>query len=223
MTQFNESFYTDDFDQEMLDFIKEDFKITKDINEWDLSHEGLIHGEPLCYFWTDSICDYITDDFKYLTKQEFKDKIGMTDKENTTQQNNTFTKDMLVSGEHVVETREGIRYLVAGGMIINLNGYQPIGSYEEDLEFKNLPLMSIDKIYSGRYHDDEIDCPRNVKEYHAGDGFKDYLQNVENFTLIWKRESPEKQKQREVIQTLEEDLKRAQNALEEAKSKLEEM
>lgn len=124
MTQFNESFYTDDFDQEMLDFVKENFEVTEDIDEWNLNHEGLIYGKNICFFWTYSISDYITYDFEYLTKQEF-----------------------------------------------TLNN----------------------------------------------------LEDGKELTLIWKRESPEKQKQREVIQTLEEDLKRAQNALEEAKSKLEDM
>lgn len=204
MTQFNESFYTDDFDQEMLDFVKENFEITDDIDEWDLTDKNLKYYTGLDYFWTGSSTNWYTK----LTKQQFKDKIGMTDKESTTQQNNTFTKDMLVSGEHVVKLRDGTYNLVMGNRIVDLGGWLLLLNHlTEDLRYA--------------YNDEKLDV---IAVYTLKKDFTlNNLEDGKELTLIWQRESPEKQKQREVIQTLEEDLKRVQKALEEAKSKLEQV
>lgn len=189
MKQFNESFYTGDFGQEMIDFVEENLRSQNDCNLGDLY---LRYGKIGKGFWTTSTSP-LKSFGKHLTKNQFKEKIGMTNKDQS--ETTTFTKSMLKSGEHIVETREGIRYLVAGGMLINLNGYQPLGSYEDNLEFKNIPLMSIDKVYSGRDHTCEGCLTQDIKEYHAGEGFKDYI-NQDNLTLIWERESPEQKEKR---------------------------
>lgn len=296
MKKFNESFYTNDFDQEMLNFIKDNLNVTADGN---LSTENMYlkYGKNGKCFWTHDNAPMSQLCFVYLTKNQFKEKIGMTnesqpekqegifkliDKEGYSarsdankefledygilvdgfyyykgrvdaegdlmevnddwclidnlseefeyfeevdciplpkdkpkieevfvEQTDTFTKSMLVSGEHIIETREGIRYLVAGGMLINLNGYQPLGSYEDNLEFKNIPLMSIDKVYSGRDHTCEGCLTQDIKEYHAGEGFKDYI-NQDNLTLIWQRESPEQKEKRLQKEKLELKLQELQ-------------
>ena len=163
-----------------------------------------------------TLIDAINGEFQYF---EEVDSIPLTGKREELP--NTFTKSMLVSGENVVETREGRRYLIAGDMLINLSGYEPLGSYEDNLEFKNIPLMSIDKVYSGRDRSCEGCLTESIKEYHAGEGFKDYI-NQENLTLIWQRESPEqaekrirKQELEEKVVALRQELKQAENELQE--------
>lgn len=141
-----------------------------------------------------------------------EEKIGMAEKENTDQQNNTFTKSMLVSGEHVVKLRDGSYNLVMKDRISDLGGWLSLDHLSEDLHH-------LDREYSYNNEDLDIVAVYSLKKYFTLNN----LEDGKELTLIWQRESPEKQKQLEVIQTLEEDLKRAQKALEEAKSKLEEM
>ena len=204
MKQFNKSFYTDDFDQEMLDFVKENFKITKYDDEWDLGCKFLKYTTTLGYFRTSDFQGFI-----HLTKQQFKDKIGMTDKKQSINKETTFTKSMLVSGEHVVKLHDGTYNLVIGGRIVDESGWLSLDHLTEDLYHcynYNSPDLDVIAVY------------RLNKDFTLND-----LLDGKELTLIWQRESPEKQKQREVVQTLEEDLKRAQKALKEAKNKLEEM
>lgn len=108
---FDGSFYTDDFDQEMLDFIKSNYSIDKRLPFDNTS------GNYVRY-------DVVSNNFVvwramsrgYLTKQQFKEKIGMVDK-------NTFTKDDLEVGKHVVECRGGERFVVLDkGILLSLNG-----------------------------------------------------------------------------------------------------
>ena len=123
----------------------------------------------------------------------------------------TFTKDMLISGEHVVKLRDGSYNLVMKDRILDLGGWLSLDHLSED-------LSHLDKEQD--YNDEDLDI---VTVYTMSEYFTlNDLEDGEELTLIWQRESLEKQKQLEVIQTLEEDLKRTQKALEEAKSKLEE-
>ena len=212
MKQFSENFYTDDFDQEMLDFIdKEGYTVSGQFCYTipDVAYKYLKYCDHMEAFWTsDAEDDYCT----FLTKQEFKDKIGMKEKENTSQQSNTFTKSMLVSGEHVVKFRDGSYALVIGNRIVDKSGWLPL----EDLT-DNLIHYCVEEDYT----DEDLDV---IAVYTLKQNFTlNNLEDGKELTLVWQRESPEKQKQREVIQTLEEDLKRAQKALEEAKNKLEGM
>lgn len=75
-TLFDEQFYTDDFDQEILDFItskgwglKSEYS-----NKPNLSDNYLVYGKGTNRFWT----SHFNDGFLKLTKEEFKEKIGMT-------------------------------------------------------------------------------------------------------------------------------------------------
>lgn len=87
MKQFNEEFYTDDFDQEMLDWlIKEGYRVTGEYvdQEPDASHMYLKYEENVGYFWTTSNTLVLPRTIygrirNSLSKQQFKEKIGMTD------------------------------------------------------------------------------------------------------------------------------------------------
>lgn len=108
MSLFKEEFYTDDYDQEMLDFIEKKYPVTKD-GYW--GDEGsLVYGMGNDYFWT---TDYTFVTNK-LTKQQFKEKIGMTNTGEVTS-NEDFTPDDLQVGQHVVELRNHRRALVVQG------------------------------------------------------------------------------------------------------------
>ena len=100
--QFGEQFYTDDFDREMLDFIEDNYSVDN-INGWHVTKTLCYHYNDNDFFITGSTPLLI--DGTYLTKQQFKEKIGMTNK-------NTFTKDDLVAGKHVIECRNGTRFVV---------------------------------------------------------------------------------------------------------------
>ncbi|QDP59550.1 MAG: hypothetical protein GOVbin4162_124 [Prokaryotic dsDNA virus sp.] len=78
MNHFNESFYTDDFDQEMLDYIWENYSVSDIQYEWASSDTYLKYSPALGYFWT-CYCEN-TNSVK-LTKQQFKEKIGMAQKQ----------------------------------------------------------------------------------------------------------------------------------------------
>jgi hypothetical protein len=80
MRLFSESFYTDDFDQEMLDFIiSAGMKVEG--AAWGappaLTDTHLRYGTENNYFWTTS---YQPSYDRYVTKAQFKEKIGMTNK-----------------------------------------------------------------------------------------------------------------------------------------------
>lgn len=81
MSLFSEDFYTDDFDQEMLDWIKSNLKISQIQGEWDVSHTKLeyYNTKGIDYFWTSNCTSHETK----LTKQQFKEKIGMVTKQFT--------------------------------------------------------------------------------------------------------------------------------------------
>lgn len=78
---FDESFYTTDFDQEMLDYIKKigcNTEVSK--GNWKEEHKVLFYGNKLDVFWTDKVKRLLYKPYSRLTKQQFKEKIGMIDK-----------------------------------------------------------------------------------------------------------------------------------------------
>lgn len=103
MSYFNEKFYTNDFDQEMLDFVEKKYGLSK--NQRDVDADFLRYGNSNDYFWT---CNGHYSGYRKLTKQQFKHKIGM--EENMTTK--AFTKADLVAGKHIIELAEGSRYLL---------------------------------------------------------------------------------------------------------------
>ena len=208
MKQFNQSFYTDDFDQEMLDFLeKEGYSVSGKVcySYPNLSDKYLKYYDVQECFWTTDV-EYKYGNPTFLTKQQFKEKIGMTEKENTSKQSNTFTKSMLVSGEHIVKLRDGSYNLVMKDRIVYKGRWVSLEHLTDNL---------IHYCVEEDYTDEDLDV---IAVYSLKKHFTlNNLEDGKELTLIWQRESSEKQKQREVIQTLEEDLKRAQKALEEAK------
>ena len=224
MKHFEEAFYTESFDQEMLDFIKETLRIQNDCNLDDLY---LRYGRIGKGFWTTSTSP-LKSFGKHLTKNQFKEKIGMT-KNKPLLENyfvkpnemceeipNTFTKSMLVSGKHIVETCQGDRYLVAGDYIIGLKGYHGLKDYSNSLEESTYgdSEWDIEKVYSGQ-------GDLNSDSIRAGQGFYSYLES-EKLTLIWQRETPEQAQKRirkkeleEKVETLKQELKQAENELQE--------
>ena len=82
MQKFDEAFYTDDFDQKMLEFIQDNFKLERKNTYISSFLEGntiLRYGVTDGNFWTTDSW-YLELFGTYLTKQQFKEKIGMTDK-----------------------------------------------------------------------------------------------------------------------------------------------
>lgn len=74
MKSFNESFYTEDFDQEMLDFIEANYTANCDVIGWSNLDVSLCYSDCDKGFY---LAYYISEGNK-LTKEEFKRKIGMS-------------------------------------------------------------------------------------------------------------------------------------------------
>lgn len=151
MSLFSESFYTEDFDQEMLDWIKGNLKVSNPQFEWDISHTKLEYNSDrrIDYFWTGNA----GTDVRKLTKQQFKKKINMPD----TKQ---FTKADLKDGM-VVTLRDGRQGVVFGESIERTfddirsigenNSLNLISFYAQDLTIKNHSIFDpkgfeIDKV-----------------------------------------------------------------------------
>ena len=78
MTLFNEGFYTTDYDQEMLDYVENNYKVYKP-NGWSFN-------KKLCYHTVDQdfyVTKYYPCGGGALTKEQFKQKIGMPSEKKT--------------------------------------------------------------------------------------------------------------------------------------------
>lgn len=177
MKQFNEPFYTDAFDQEMLDWL-----IGKGYAVWD-NHgntpsldELYLRCASATAFWTTS--NTPTFDFgEYLTKNQFKEKIGMTNESHP--ENNTFTKSMLKSGEHVVKLADDSYHIVLGNRIVRDKDYIQLKSVSETLECSFDADLDIVTVY-------KVDK----------DFILDELPSGKSLTLLWQRGSPEQKEKR---------------------------
>lgn len=181
MKEFDESFHTNDFDREMLDFIKENYTID--------TCNGWYESVSLCYHPLDK--DFFilacTASGNNLTKQEFKEKIGMTNKA-------TFTKDDLVVGKHVVECRNGDRYAVLDKNVLLRLGcvsWGDLNHFKHDLTHDRLTIV---KVYSVEYGN---------------------LHNYKDLPLVWERtEKSEAQLQYEECQAKMKELQAQLDKLE---------
>ena len=132
---FNESFYTTDFDQEMMDFVESRYKASE--RQWNLDGDELVYGKGNGYFWTNSFPhngsarDFIWETPMTLTKQEFKEKIGMP-QDNIAEEGTTFGKKDLVDGMFV-KTREGEIHVVIGDSAHDITGYLDLGNSDLDI------------------------------------------------------------------------------------------
>lgn len=63
--------------------------------------------------------------------------------------NNTFTKDMLVAGKHVVEDRDGDKFVVMGDFLSGVREYSELCEYTHDLlnQDTDFPQLDIMKVY----------------------------------------------------------------------------
>lgn len=145
---------------------------------------------------TTDITRYKSSDYFKLLKVDFK---------------NTFTKSDLISGEHIVETAEGFRYLVAGNYLIGVKGYNTLtNSYKEDLKHKNYACLDIVKVFIGG----------DGNYIYAGEGFEDYLKN-EKLKLIYDRQENEhRASQQAKLRSLEESIAEQQKKAEKLREEL---
>ena len=166
MKYFDESFHTNDFDQEMLDFIEKNYDVDK-CNGWYVS-------VSLCYHPIDK--DFFvlacTASGNNITKQQFKEKIGMTNK-------GTFTKEDLVAGKHVVECRNGTRYVVLDVNVL--------------LELGETGWLGLDDFQGDLLHNDGND-EWDIVKVHLVQHIN--IHYSKNLPLVWERteksEDPEK-------------------------------
>tara|TARA_R110002012_G_scaffold49804_2_gene128790 strand:- start:46216 stop:46851 length:636 start_codon:yes stop_codon:yes gene_type:complete len=182
MNTFNESFYTTDFDQDMMDFIESKYKVS-DI-QWVLDSAELVYGESNNYFLTndtgrgDSSCTQYRSYYKGLTKQQFKGKIGMPMDKPATEKK-TFTKKDLVDGMFVKFRDEDQYRLVLSGNLHGKDGFCPLDEFTEAMRF-------------GHGEGDSSD----IVEVLVSDSTCDLGSNHEGFGLesIWKRTPPKSEK-----------------------------
>lgn len=204
MSTFNESFYTTDFDQQMMDFIESKYEIENPELEWTTTHSTLAHGSGLDSFWTEDINtpnDYSEQGYTLLTKQQFKEKIGMPVDKSATEKK-TFTKKDLVDGMFV-KTRNCGTYLKLGELLLQGEGFLYLDDYDENL----IDIRDVDKGF------DIIEVltpnkPTNLNTYLGG----------YNSDSIWKRTTPKSEKVlklEKLIKLHEEQLEAANKLLAE--------
>lgn len=208
MKSFDESFYTVDFDQGMLDFIGRGYKTIED----QLDHKGeeLVYSSACDCFWTntfpkhDSIKDY--EVLPELTKEQFKQKIGMALKNTTTVkddnivENNTFTKSDLKDGMLVRHRGYETLYMKIGDMLLSLGGYNKLSFLDENLLARDESAWDVVEVYENHF-------AKNITEAF----------DVTYLKSIWKR-TPEKTP---VQIELEEKIKTTKEMLEYLERQLE--
>lgn len=176
MTYFEEEFYTDDFDQGMMDFIENNL-ITPCIGYWDIGDEFLKYGIGNDYFWTSN--SRIGVQNNYLTKEQFKKKIGMTKKDT-----NVVDKGMLKTGM-IVEVKcrslhnPSEESYLAMVLLDTKDGDIISGGIWMDLENS---IQNIQKVYQPR-----------ANLYYLTDKYSYGNSNIsiKGCDLIWERPSPE--------------------------------
>lgn len=84
-----------------------------------------------------------------------------------------FTKDMLESGKHVVEYRDGARRLYLNGFFIGLHCGLPLSHYNDDLTEEVSANLDIAKVFLADYKYNSLDAILN----RPG-------------KLVWEREKP---------------------------------
>lgn len=193
MESFEEGFYTEDYDQEMLDFIKKNYTINH-VNGWGIQCTLLHnHGE----FFV-SRYDGKGRGMETLTKEQFKKKVGMI---NSSSDESVFTKDMIKDGMFV--KIRGDIYMVLGKVLCSYDRYILLEDYDDGLNDYDQEVWNIQEVYILEGEDNI--APLNY--FLSGNGL----------TSIWKR-SPEKTP---VQKAIEEDIAIAKQRLLELEKLLE--
>lgn len=192
-----ENFCTDDFDQEIINYLVEaGYPVlgnTPD-DKPNLNQKMLKYGTGNKYFWTSDDDGYV---HTLLTKEQFKEWIGMTKKQEE-------KKDMklsdLVSGKHVVEYRDGDLRLVLN---VGWAGESNFSKRE-----------SVDRYYNSEMCNCMESSRDVVRVYELSESstFKGLLRS-ENLKLLWERveqtpEQIEAERIRKELEKLTEQLKK---------------
>ena len=198
---FNESFYTEDYDQGMLDFIEMNYNVN---TLWSLEDMFLNYTPTLDCFWTNN---YKASHFGDITKEQFKAKIGMLTEETamenqTVQEQATFGKKDLVDGMFV-KCRNGEIHIVIGTCAQNNNGWMDLGNEFTEGLLENSDITNLDIV---EVFVKEKNLP--LVKHFVGAGLKS----------IWKRTPPKSEK----VIKLEELILMHEGQLEATKKLLEE-
>ncbi len=137
MKSFAENFYTGDYDQEMLDFIDKNYTIDF-VNGWRIKESLSYHISDDDFF----VSTDIKGAGKLLTKEQFKEKIGMTNK---THDEGVFTKNMLKDGMFV--KMKGDIYMVLGKVLCSYDRYILLEDYDEGLNDNEQEVWNIQEVY----------------------------------------------------------------------------
>lgn len=209
MNSFNESFYTTDFDQEMMDFIKgnNNYELEDEYLNWHNYHYLLAYGKGRKVFWTDPADLGSYEMLTSLTKQQFKEKIGMLPQDNTPVKENlveegTFGKKDLAEGMFVKIKEEF--YMLVGKTLSSYNLYILLEDYNENLEDYRETEWDITEVFVV----DGEDGVAPLKYFLDGNGLRS----------IWKRTPPKSEK----VIKLEELILMHEGQLEATKKLLEE-
>jgi len=199
LRNWGEAFYTEDYDQEMLDFIEENYEVDKETNGWKTF-------EPYLGYSSEDNDFYIANNFyealmTILTKEEFKRRIGMIVEEekvvDKTVFNKTFSKSDLVDGMFV-KFADGEYRLVLAGNLHRSEGFCPLDSFTEDLLF-------------GHGEGDDTD----IVEVLTDEGSYTLKTNLElgyGLKSIWKR-PPEKTQSQLKLEALQQKMEALQEEM----------
>jgi hypothetical protein len=126
MSYFSYRFYTDDFDQEMLDFVEKKYGLSK--SHQSVKDDYLNYGTGNNYFWTCNGASNVYD-FHKLTKREFKEIVGMSDKK-------TFTKADLKDGMVTKYNNGDLRLVLGGSLRGKACGWMSLGDFDDNLSHR---------------------------------------------------------------------------------------
>ncbi|APC44488.1 hypothetical protein [Pseudoalteromonas phage PH357] len=183
---FADRFYTKDFDQEMLDYVKDKYIF------WENEDYPFTVNEDTTVLRYDSECFIVTwvKEGNELTKEQFKERIGMP---NTA--SNTVTKDMLKTGM-IIKHHDAYGGTSLAMVLLNTADGDIFAGKTWGVLDNNLA------------HIIEVYQPRANKYYlNGGDGYDEGI-NLDGCTLIWERKSPEQLEIDKLQSEVDERLKR---------------
>jgi len=142
----------------------------------------------------------------YTTFEDFK--LLKVDFKNTFK--NSFTKSDLISGEHIVETVNGDRFMVAGEYLIDNTGYMPLSDYDEYLQYTN-ENYTVSKVFNGKSGDQRI---------YASGGLAEYLLNEKLEIIYDRQENEHRASQKAKLLSLEESIAEKEKEAEKLREEL---
>lgn len=145
MKSFGEGFYTNDYGEDMLDFIENNYPVDREVRGWEDTNISLCYSkEDRDFYLTgNNACHE-----NFLTKEKFKEKIGMNSR---TSDKSVFTKDMLKDGMFV-KVRNGGIYIKLGSRLLQEGGFLRVGNYKDNLTLTSgIDEFTIDEVFSPEY------------------------------------------------------------------------